>query len=152
MDDKPVLVLDTNVTLDWLVFADPRVGPLARAVLQGQVVWLACPAMRHELACMVSHPRLAHWRRDATAVLGAFDALTRRCPDPPQAAQGALRCTDTDDQVFVDLALHQRATALLSFDRAVLKLARAAARRQLLIARGDVAPALWGGFRPAPYD
>ena len=28
----PAIVLDTNVVLDWLVFADPSSGPLAAAI------------------------------------------------------------------------------------------------------------------------
>src|SRR5512140_3860762 len=31
----PLLVLDTNVVLDWIAFADPRVQPLVDAVERG---------------------------------------------------------------------------------------------------------------------
>ena len=43
------------------------------------------------------------------------------------ASTAGLRCTDPDDQKFIDLALQTGASALLSRDRAVLKLARRAA-------------------------
>ena len=45
----------------------------------------------------------------------------------------ALRCTDPDDQKFVDLALALAPACLISRDRAVLKLARRAALRAVLI-------------------
>ena len=44
-----------------------------------------------------------------------------------------MRCTDADDQKFIDLALGARAVALLSADRAVLRLARRAAAFGLVI-------------------
>ena len=44
-----------------------------------------------------------------------------------------LRCTDADDQMFIDLAVSHRARWLLSRDRAVLKLARRAAKQGVLI-------------------
>ena len=47
-----------------------------------------------------------------------------------------LRCTDADDQKFIDLALHFGAAALLSRDRAVLRLARRAATLGLSIVSG----------------
>ena len=44
-----------------------------------------------------------------------------------------MRCTDADDQKFIDLALAARAVALLSADRAVLRLARRASAFGLVI-------------------
>ena len=49
------------------------------------------------------------------------------------APLGSCRCTDPDDQKFIDLALHCGAQWLLSHDRAVLKVADQARRRGLLI-------------------
>ena len=44
-----------------------------------------------------------------------------------------LRCSDIDDQKFIDLAVAARAVALLSADRAVLRLARRASAWGLAI-------------------
>ena len=52
----------------------------------------------------------------APAVLSAFDAQTQPVPVPPKAP---VTCKDADDQKFIDLAVHHRAT-LLSKDAAVL--------------------------------
>ena len=47
---------------------------------------------------------------------------------------GPLQCRDPDDQMFIDLALAQRARWLLTRDRALLALARPAAAYGLEIA------------------
>ena len=133
MSPPTYAVLDTNVVLDWLVFRAPRAAPLAAALLSRQLRWLACASMRRELAHMLGHPTLARWAHAPDAALACFDALAEVQPEPPPTAP-ALRCSDADDQVFVDLALAHGARWLLTHDRALLKLARRAALRGLVIA------------------
>jgi len=131
----PLAVLDTNVVLDWLVFREPAVAPLAAAIGAGQIGWLACSGMRQELAQMLSHASLERWQPDAVAALACFDRLVTPAATPALAPALQLRCTDPDDQVFLDLAIACGARWLLSHDRAVLKLARRAAGRGLAILR-----------------
>lgn len=116
------VVLDTNVVLDWLVFRDPGVLPLLARLESGRLIWLATPGMRQELLWMLGHASLARWAPDTVLALGAFDAHATICEPAPPAV--GLRCTDADDQPFIDLAVAGRARWLLSHDRAVLKLAR----------------------------
>ena len=121
----PLIVLDTNVVLDWLLFGNPECAPLAAALAGGHVRWVATPAMRDELAHVLARGTLAAWQPDAPALLAHWD---RHCtevaaPDPTPPAQN-LRCTDPDDQKFIDLAIGRGARWLLSRDRAILKLAR----------------------------
>jgi len=125
-------VLDTNATLDWLVFHDGRMAALAAAIEGGQVQWIASARMREELAHVLSHPRLLRWQPDVAAVLAHFDGHAQMAPAPAPAPPG-LRCSDETDQVFIDLALACGATWLVSHDKAVRRLARAAARRGLRI-------------------
>lgn len=125
-------VLDTNVVLDWLVFRNPRVDALGAALDAGSLQWLSCPPMRSELAYMLASQRLARWAPDASEVLGRHDRLATLC-DAPELPLARLRCSDPDDQVFVDLALAQRADWLWTHDRALLKLARRAAALGLRI-------------------
>lgn len=63
---------------------------------------------------------LARAGRDAAAVLGAFDAQVQWVDAAPRAR---CRCSDPDDQMFVDLAV-ARGVPLLSKDRALLALRR----------------------------
>jgi predicted nucleic acid-binding protein len=125
-------VLDTNVVLDWLVFRNPRADALDAALSAGSLQWLSCPAMRSELAHMLASERLARWAPDASAVLARHDGLATLC-EAPTPSQARLRCSDPDDQVFVDLALAQRVDWLWTHDRALLKLARRAALHGLRI-------------------
>lgn len=121
-------ILDTNVVLDWLVFRDARVAPLVSAVEAGGLQVIATRAMRDELSQMLASQRLARWSADAAAALAAYDLRVSVWPDadPRLAAPPAARprCTDPDDQMFVDLALAAGARWLLTHDRALLKLKR----------------------------
>lgn len=117
------LVVDTNIVLDLWVFEDARQAPLAAALSDGGLQWLATAAMRDELAQMLGYPliaaRLAASGRSAQAVLAAFDArVTCIAQVPPRAP---CVCSDADDQCFIDLAVAHQAL-LLSKDRAVLAL------------------------------
>jgi uncharacterized protein len=122
------LVLDTNVVLDWLVFHDPSAEPLAQALNAGRARWCVCTRMLGELSEVLQRPFLDPWRPNATAIQVAIERHANHHDVPPSPSPPALQCTDRDDQVFIDLALHIGATALLSRDRAVLRLARSARR------------------------
>ncbi len=132
----PGVVLDTNVVLDWLVFRNPRVAPLAEALQSGGLRWLATPPMRDELAHMLGHQSLARWEPNAEQALTVFDGLVTVCSAAPPCR---LRCTDPDDQVFVDLAFAQRVVWLITHDRALLKLARRAREHGIAV----LTPAAW---------
>ncbi len=120
----PSAVLDTNVVLDWLVFANPRVSPIVDAIRHGALSWLSCPAMRAELARILSHRTLAAWSPRVDASLELHDRFATMIQDPAGGSVMSPRCSDVDDQVFVELALSTRATWLISHDRALLRMAR----------------------------
>ena len=139
------LVIDTNVVLDWLAFRHPVGAPLEDALLSGQCRWLCTRGMRDELAHVIARDSLARWAIDAGAVLAVFDALGVNVSTPSlSCAAERLRCTDPDDQQFIDLAIAQRAHALLTRDRAVLRLASRARCFGVMIAT----PEVWLRHRP----
>lgn len=125
-----VVVLDTNVVLDWLWFADARLDGLGAAVQDARLAWVATAPMREELQRVLQRPALPQRGRTPAQVLQAFDRWVQLAAEPlPQArlpGAAALVCTDADDQKFIDLALTQRAQWLFTRDRAVLRLARRA--------------------------
>jgi putative PIN family toxin of toxin-antitoxin system len=133
---RPAAVLDTNVVLDWLVFRDARVVPLVSAIEGGRVQWLACASMRTELAHMLGHRTLSSWAPDRERALAVFDALTCLRVEPPPTR---LKCSDGDDQIFIDLAIASGARWLVTHDRALLKLARRARTLGLWV----LAPSAW---------
>ncbi len=130
---RPVLhgpfVLDTNVALDLLVFDDPATRGLARLLECAAVSWLVTAAMRDELQRVLAYrhiaARLLSQGQDGAGVLLHFDRLSQL---HDAAAPAAIRCSDRDDQPFIDLAVAHHAV-LLSKDHAVLRL-----HRRLLVA------------------
>ncbi len=126
-DDVPRIVLDTNAVLDWLYFRDRRCAALAQAVTTGRVRWIASTAMRDEIEHVLDRGSLGdRWPDGAASVRDGWQRWAAMVDADARAAPQALRCTDSDDQKFIDLALDVHATALLSADRAVLRLARRA--------------------------
>lgn len=125
------LVLDTNVVLDLFVFDDARTLSLKSELLQGRLHWLATPPMREELERVLQYTpilsRLALASRCAGDVLGSFDQHTRIVDVP---ARAPVICSDPDDQMFIDLAVHHRCL-LLSKDAAVLSLKKRLAAMQV---------------------
>ena len=119
-----MIVLDTNIVLDLLVFDDPATQPLKDALAARRVQWIATQAMRDELARVLAYPKivpiLARYKLSAADVLAVFDRQVQRVDAAPKAT---ITCKDADDQKFIDLAVAHRAT-LLSKDRAVLCMAR----------------------------
>jgi putative PIN family toxin of toxin-antitoxin system len=129
------LVIDTNVVLDWLAFGHPIGKALEQALRSGRCRWICTGAMREELAHVVVRESLARWAIDAPALLAVFDALgVAVIPAAPTGDALRLRCSDPDDQKFIDLAIDRNAHALLTRDRALLRLATRARRFGLLIA------------------
>jgi uncharacterized protein len=143
----PGVVLDTNAVLDWLVFGDPGMAAVAAAIQAGEVRWLVCPRMRDELMRALGYASLAKWQPNAALVLGQFDQFAITCA-PPTTAPTTPRCTDGDDQVFIDLALGTQAMWLVTHDRALLKLAKKAWALRLAIVR----PMVWRLSSETPLD
>jgi predicted nucleic acid-binding protein len=116
----PAAVLDTNVVLDWLVFRDPALPPLATAIETGVLRWLATARMRAEFAEVLARPHLDRWGPDRELALATFDRVATMQDEPPPSR---LICSDPDDQVYIDLAVAARCAWLVTHDRALLELA-----------------------------
>jgi len=139
----PPLVLDTNVLLDWLVFQDSSTAALDAAIRGGSRQWIATPAMRDELEQVLTRDHLLSRQTDPRFALVTWDAWARTVAPVSIAQPGAMRCTDPDDQKFIDLAL-QLGAVLLSRDRAVLHLARGGRARGIQI----MTAAAWAAAQP----
>ena len=136
----PIIVLDTNVVLDWLLFRDAGAAALGAALQGAQLRWVACGRMREEFRRTLARPLLGKWQPDPTRLLDLFDRHAALLPEPSPAPR-RLRCDDADDQVFIDLALACGARWLLSHDKALLRLRRRVPPGGPLICR----PADWRG-------
>jgi putative PIN family toxin of toxin-antitoxin system len=122
------LVLDTNVWLDWLVFAEPSVAPVRDAVAAGRaVVYIDAPC-EAELERVLAYD-LGRHSIDAAAQAACLAACRRvalRIESAAAEAQCALlpACRDPDDQKFLEAALAAGADFLVTKDQALLELAR----------------------------
>jgi predicted nucleic acid-binding protein len=120
----PSVVLDTNAVLDWLVFRHASCQAWDSRFAQRSARWLASFEMRAELAHVLGRGVGLEWAPDLSGVWATWDRLcTITEAGSPRGAAGRVRCSDADDQKFIDLALAHGARWLVSRDRAVLKLA-----------------------------
>ena len=138
-------ILDTNVWLDWFVFGDPRVAPLAAAIESGTVRVLATAPMLEEFAAVLARPRFGLDEAAREAARARQRATVTLQPTAPDCR---LACTDPDDRMFVDLAVALRVEWLVSRDKALLGLRRVASRRfGLRIGTPEDWRAAWAGPR-----
>ena len=133
-----VVVLDTNVALDGLVFDNPAMRPVMQQLRTGALRWLATPGMRQEFAYVLQRSVLAKYVRNGEHTLRQYDALTQMCAEISTPPAAKLRCRDQDDQRYIDLALNNCVRWLVSRDRDLLCLAGRAARLQLTIVTPEV--------------
>ncbi len=118
---EPLVVLDTNVVFDVLHFGDPSARPLRQALDVGR------------LRCAVTEASFGEWTR--VLAYEAFGLTASRqselvaryraaCVFHERTCVGGVpRCSDPDDQKFLDLAA-RLCVPLVSKDSAVLKLRR----------------------------
>ncbi len=124
VDERPCIVIDTNVLLDIWVYSDPATPALLHALERGQLRWLATAPMREELLRVLDYAHIAKRRaKDACSLQSVMDAFDRLSLTAAEAPRSAFVCKDPDDQKFIDLAVAHTAT-LLSKDRLVLKLGK----------------------------
>ena len=135
-------MLDTNVVFDLLHFDDAAARPLRLALEAGR------------LRCVVTESTLEEWRRvlaypefgldpaQQEALVARYQSLSEMAgklevnkgapihygllsmPGGKSVWRNMPRCSDPDDQKFLDLAADIHALGLVSKDRAVLKLRR----------------------------
>ena len=121
------LVLDTNVVLDLVVFDDPGTAPLRAAIEAGRVSVYTNPECVAELHRVLAYPRFALGEAAQETALRWFEthaqAIAAAAAKPPLP-----RCSDPDDQKFLELAWAAQADFLVTKDKALLELARRVAR------------------------
>ena len=140
----PLVVLDTNVVLDLWLFGDARCAPLRDALQADRLTALVTAPMLGELADVLQRPFAQGWPVPPSQALADLQSRARLVEVPSPAGPPAPRCTDPDDQKFIDLAWHWPAAWLVSRDRAVLRLAKPAGVRGLRI----VTPERWATLSP----
>lgn len=129
MDHSPPLpparmVLDTNAVLDLLLWHNTDMQPLARALTAGSVTLLTDAACLRELRTVLRYAKFGLDDVAAATLYQRYLALTEEAALPLLSDPALPRCRDREDQKFFDLAVRARAHALVSRDKAVLRLGR----------------------------
>lgn len=136
-------VPDTNVCLDLFVFGDAACISLLDAVKIGAIELVTRDDCRAEWQAVLAYPQLKLNDEQRMQAMQAFDASVRCLRGVDLAGRGDValpRCSDRDDQKFLELALASGAVALLTRDDALLRLARRTRREGLF---AILPPALW---------
>ncbi len=121
---KPLkIILDTNIIMDMLHFADRHTQPLQKAISEGKMQCFTDTACLAELNRVTGYPefKLDELRRktltsDYLGWVTVFDASGEENFILP-------RCRDEDDQKFLILAARCQADLLITRDKLLLKLA-----------------------------
>jgi len=136
-----LLVLDTNVVLDLLHFDDATARPLRLALEDGRVRCVVTDATLAEWLRVLAYPEFALDPAQQAALFERYQALAVKAdsagveiglPHKRTPIHYGLkpvwnripRCSDPDDQKFIELGVASEAQGLVSKDRAVLRLRR----------------------------
>ena len=123
MTSRMRLVLDTNIWIDWLVFDDPAIAPVKAACRAGHIQILANAACLEELNKVLAYPEFGLDHAQRKSHLEEVGRCAVKHGYQQAAHSTALpRCSDPDDQKFLELARDARADWLLTKDKALLRL------------------------------
>ena len=122
------LVLDTNVVLDWLHFRDPGFDPIAQNIAESRMQLVTSVECLAELQRVLAYPEFRLDERQAAVLLKAYAEATELAVVSQQSVAGLPRCSDPDDQKFLELAQQAGAKYLVTRDKALLRLSRSTLR------------------------
>ena len=119
-----VLVIDTNVCLDLFVFNDPRITPLLHALQNNTITAITQASCRDEWLAVLHYPQLPITEQSRPISAALYDKYLQITQTVAKDYLILPRCTDADDQQFMNLARDASATHLLTKDKALLKCAK----------------------------
>lgn len=145
------LVLDTNIVLDLLHFADRRTAPLQHAIDAGRVQCFCDSECLAELERVAAYPEFGLAAPARAALLARYLEVIERVEAVPGEQPALPRCRDVDDQKFLILAARCRADLLITRDRQLLRLAKHRDAPCAIVTAQNAGPLLCGG-EPAAED
>lgn len=120
--NAPRVVIDTNLVLSALVFAQGRLTPLRQAWQSQQIQPLMSKVTAAELIRVLNYPKFKLSAADQQELLADYlpYCQTIVIPEPPPATPA---CRDAFDMQFLQLAVAGQADALVTGDQDLLCLA-----------------------------
>lgn len=124
--DGVVVALDTNVLVSLYVFADSQFAPLRSRIEAGQWQVVTSEKCLAEFVRVLNYPLFNLTAEAQIAALNSYQNVAHKITAPATSVMKAAlpRCTDADDQKFLELARDSGAKCLITSDKALLKLAR----------------------------
>lgn len=116
------LVLDTNTVLALWMFRDPQLELLRARAEAGELSLLTRADALEELERVLAYRQFALDEATRGALLADYRSRTNLLPAPGEGAALLPSCRDPDDQKFLEIARDGTAHALLSRDKALLRL------------------------------
>ena len=118
------LVLDTNTVLALWMFRDPALETLRARVESAGVQLLGRKDALEELRRVLAYRRFVLDDALQAQLLADYQARLLTLTEPIGEAAPLPTCRDADDQKFLEIARDGAAQALLTRDKALLRLAR----------------------------
>ena len=137
----PRYILDTNIWLDWFVFVHEPETPMAllkSTMTQQGTTILMTQAMWDEWVDVLGRAQFKVEPERQVDILAQTRALVEWVGATPTPFE-RIRCSDKDDQVFIDGALALKVDCLISKDKHRLHLRQRAKKRGVSI----VTPEQW---------
>lgn len=113
------LIIDTNVLLDLFVFTDERVLALREAIEGKRAQLFYSSAMLEEFKDVLGRAQFGLSEEAQNSILRYWQDLGTLLSIEQSAP---IRCSDPDDQIFIDLAYQLRPSVLFSKDLALINL------------------------------
>ena len=126
--DAPTVILDTNIVMDILVFKDPSVAPIVKAIDDDRLIPLLHPETFAELVDVLGRSMFKLMSDEVDAK--ALDWHSR-CRFISGELPPNTYCKDQEDDKFFQLALLTHCPFLITKDKLVLK-ARKRAKRDAI--------------------
>lgn len=120
------VVLDTNVVVSALLFDHGRLSWLRGSWQAAHFQPLVSEATTQELIRVLAYPRFDLSRQDIEALLADYLPYVATV-NVGQSVSDAPRCSDVNDQMFIDLAMMGSADVLVTGDTALLAMSEACA-------------------------
>jgi predicted nucleic acid-binding protein len=113
------LIIDTNVLLDLFVYADERVLALREAIEGKRAQLFYSSAMLEEFKDVLGRAQFGLGEEVQSSILRNWQDLGTLLSIEHSAP---VRCSDPDDQIFINLAFQIRPAVLYSKDLALIDL------------------------------
>jgi uncharacterized protein len=116
---KPRVVLDTNILLDLFYFKDKSVEYLYKCLKNQAIEAYTCENIWDEFTEVLMRKPFLQSTEAVNLLRNTYqDLLIWRAPSP----SATIKCSDPDDQIFIDMAIELAPSLIITKDNDLLKI------------------------------